>query len=686
MTTPQLSSAADVLPSNARATLCAAARRIVSDAYADAESTAEFEASLGERIAALDAHSLSQLRRALGMLGSRAAMLLTHGVPLRFDALSAERQDSVLRSWERAGIGLQRTIFQAVRRLVVGSWYALPRAQRTTGYLGPYHLRGPRFPWEGPLPGTTRDDEPVLRGAVQPQLDLPLALRGVQDARTIDTHALSADVCVIGSGAGGGVVAARLAEAGFDVVLLEEGSYLAPAELDEDEGRMTARLYADGGARLTDDGAFGLLQGRTLGGGTTVNWMLMLEPPGHVMDEWENVHGAALLGHASLAPALEQVGEEVHARLVPPDAHDRGNRIILDGAASLGWKASAARINAKGCIRTGLCGLGCRYHAKQSTLAVYAPRAARAGARIVTNAHADRIEIRERGGRAPLKRVQATIADGSTRHALSIDAPIVVLAAGAIGTPALLQRSGLGGDGVGDWLRLHPTTAVAAVYPDVVYQAAGIPQSSLCTEYHDIDGGYGTWIECPPFLPALASVATPGFGDGHARKMKQFTHTAALIVLTRDGHDASRSNGRVRVRRDGSVSIAYTPGAHEWKLLRIGMRAAARIHLAAGATEVLTVHNEIPPLYAEADLDRIDTASMQPNRLSLFSAHVNGTCRMGTDRATSGCSPDAERWGVPGLYIADGSVLPTAPGINPQWTIMAAATAIAARIAERHRS
>jgi len=142
----------------------------------------------------------------------------------------------------------------------------------------------------------------------------------------------------------------------------------------------------------------------------------------------------------------------------------------------------------------------------------------------------------------------------------------------------------------------------------------------------------------------------------------------------------------VRVRRDGSVSIAYTLGAHEWKLLRIGMRAAARIHLAAGATEVLTVHNEIPPLYAEADLDRIDTASMQPNRLSLFSAHVNGTCRMGTDRATSGCSPDAERWGVPGLYIADGSVLPTAPGINPQWTIMAAATAIAARIAERHRS
>src|SRR5690606_2321922 len=191
--------------------------------------------------------------------------------------------------------------------------------------------------------------------------------------------------------------------------------------------------------------------------------------------------------------------------------------------------------------------------------------------------------------------------------------------AGAVGTPAILQRSGMGGDGVGDWLRLHPTTAVAGVYPDIVYQAAGIPQSALCTEYHDIDGGYGTWIECPPYLPALAAVATPGSGSGHAGRVSLFTRTGAPSVLTRDGHARNVASGRVDVRRDGTPRIRYRLGAHEWHLLRTGMTAAARLHLAAGATEVVTVHNELPALRTERELVAIARAAMAPNRLGLFS-------------------------------------------------------------------
>jgi choline dehydrogenase-like flavoprotein len=406
-----------------------------------------------------------------------------------------------------------------------------------------------------------------------------------------------------------------------------------------------------------------------------------------VLHEWEHERGAALLSAASLGPALARVADDVHARVVPEDAHDPANQVILRGARRLGWRATAARINAKGCIRTGMCGLGCRYHAKQSALAVYVPRALAAGARLLSSVRADRIELREHGGPAPLKRVHATLlerASGAPRGSLTIDAPVVVLAGGAVGTPVLLQRSGLGGGGVGEWLRLHPTTAVAGVYDDVVYQAAGIPQSSVCTEFHDIDDGFGYWIECPPYLPALASVATPGFGAGHARRMQQFTHSAALIVLARDGRDRARSAGRVRALRDG-VRIDYRMGEHEWQLVRAGMRSAARLHLAAGARELLTLHGDLPPLHTEADLRHIDAARMQPNRVGLFSAHVNGTCRMGTERRTSGCSPDAERWGTPGLYIADGSILPSAPAVNPQWTIMAAARVVAEHVVERHR-
>lgn len=538
------------------------------------------------------------------------------------------------------------------------------------------------------MPGVTRDDEPIRRGEAAPQAQLGLGLApGLTNAAASGRdRALQADVCVVGSGAGGAVVAARLAEAGFSVVLLEEGSHYAAVEMDEDEGRMTAALYAEGAARATEDLGVALLQGRSVGGGTTVNWMLMLEPPAHVLYEWEHEHGASLLAAESLRSALERVADDVHARIVPDDAHNPANRIILRGAEALGWRASAARINAHGCIRTGLCGLGCRYEAKQSALAVYVPRAIAAGAQLLSNVRAERIELRERTGRAPLKRVHATVHDrasGAARAALTVDAPIVVLAAGAVGTPVLLQRSGLGGDGVGQWLRLHPTTAVAGVYDEPVYQAAGIPQSTVCTEFHEPDDGFGCWIECPPFLPGTAAIATPGFGSAHAHRMHQFTHTAALIALARDGHDRRRSAGRVQAVRDG-VRIDYRMGAHEWQLVRTGMRAAARLHFAAGAREVHTLHTELPALQSEADLGRMDGARLQHNRVGLFSAHVNGTCRMGRERAASGCSPDAERWGAPGVYIADGSLLPSAPAVNPQWTIMAAATVVAERIIARH--
>lgn len=671
-----------------RPALLAVARRIAPAAFATRETVAAFEHALDARIAGLEPRARRRLQSALLAFDHPLTGLLTGRSFRRFGELEPDTQDAVLSAWERSATATQRMIFQAMRRLVLAAWYSVPAAQSAIGYLGPYHERGPRFAWEGPLPGDTRSDEPVRRGqTTATQLDLPLApTPGLASGAPRD-RGMTADVCIIGSGAGGGVMAARLAEAGLDVVLLEEGGYYAPAELDEHEASMTARLYAEGGARTTEDLGLGLLQGRTLGGGTTINWMLMLEPPEYVLHEWERDYGASLLASAAMRPELARIGAEVHATFVPDDAHDPANRIILDGGRRLGWKAERARINALGCIRTGLCGLGCRYHAKQSTLAVYVPRALRAGARILSDVRADRIERVERVGPRPLKRVHATILTRETRTpigSLTVDAPIVVLAAGAIATPLLLERSGLHGDAVGQWLRLHPTTAVAGLYDDIVYQAAGIPQSAVCTEFHEIDDGYGTWVECPPYLPALAAVATPGFGAAHAARMARFARTAALIVLTRDGHDRTTPNGRVRLRRDGAACIEYAPLGHEWQLLRLGMRAAALLHFAAGAREVHTIHNELPPLRSPEDLNAIDTATMQVNRIGLFSAHVNGTCRMAADRRSSGCSPDAERWGVPGLYIADGSILPTAPGVNPQWTIMAAASLIAVRILERH--
>jgi choline dehydrogenase-like flavoprotein len=414
--------------------------------------------------------------------------------------------------------------------------------------------------------------------------------------------------------------------------------------------------------------------------------MLMLRPPDYVVDEWVHSLGLPEFGATDVARHLDRVAGEVHARVVPDDAHTPSNLAIMNGARALGWHARSAMINAKGCVRAGTCSLGCRYDAKQSGLLTYLPRALAARAQVYAGASVERIEILERtASRTSRKRVRATIRDpqsGQVRGTLVIDAPIVVLAAGGVGTPVILERSGLGGGGVGRYLRLHPTTGVAGLYPDEVYPLAGIPQSSLCDEFIRRDAnGYGFWIECPAFLPALASAAFPGFGEGHRTLMRSLNHTVPFIVLVRDGSGEEGSLGSVTVDRGGRVRIRHRLSSADAENLRHGIEAAARLHLAAGAREAISFHTPSMRASSESDLRAMRDASVAPNRVALFSAHVNGTCRLGVNPSTSGCGPSGERHGVPGLYVMDGSILPTAPGVNPQWTIMALASLLAERAA-----
>jgi choline dehydrogenase-like flavoprotein len=396
---------------------------------------------------------------------------------------------------------------------------------------------------------------------------------------------------------------------------------------------------------------------------------------------------------AEMRPVFERVERDVHARVVPDDAHSPNNRLLLDGARALGWRAGAVMINARGCVRSGFCGMGCRYDARQGTLATYVPRAVAAGARLIPDARAERIEVVGRGNGStaierhapsPLKRVTVSILDPRTRRpkrSISIEAPVVVLAAGAIGTPALLQRSGLGGGGVGRFLRLHPTTAVFGLHDREVYAAAGIPQSVMCEEHLRRDAnGYGYWIECPPMHPMLAAVAGSGFGVEHRAMMLEFPRTASLIALVRDGADREMSNGSVQVDRGERVRIRYRLGPADTRHTIEAIESTARLHLAAGAREVVTLHTEPYRIRSERDLVAMRSRALAPNDVALFSAHVNGTCRIGTDPRTSGATPDGERHGVRGLYICDGSLFPTAPGVNPQETIMALGLVMAERV------
>lgn len=674
-----------------RDTLAALAVAILEGAPPSHESVHELVGRCDARLHTLPPHRRALVGKALDVLGSPLAVLASGQVPRAFAALTPEQQRRCLTAWTDSTLAPLRSAWQTVRRVVCMMHYARPEVAAAIGYDGPFRARRQLRAFEGPLPAGEKDipTEPVARGAVSlpgeidPDPVPPNVRRGVL---LTANESRRADVVVIGTGAGGAVTAALMAEAGYEVVLLDGGGWHTRSDFTEDEPALTERLFADGGLRTTDDASVSLIQGGAVGGGSTVNWMIMLRTPDYVLEQWARESGVQGMRPADMAPVFDQVERDVRAGLVPENAHSANNRLLLDGARALGWRVRSGMINAQQCVRCGFCSYGCRHNAKQSVLLTYLPRALAAGATLYADAPVYRIDLLERDtgtGTPPRKRVHARTAAG---HEITIDAPLVVLAAGAVETPALLQRSGLGGGGVGHWLRLHPTTSVNGVYDRDIVVSTGIPLTTMCDEFIRWQGtDYGFWIETPPMHPSFTAAALPGFGRTHAHGMARFNQLGVLIGLTRDGADRERSSGRVAVNRRGEVSIRYRLSTEDEKRVRASLVAAARLHFAMGATSVETVH--ATPLVAKrvAEVESLATGPLTPNRVTLFSAHVNGTCRMGTDPRTSGATPDGERHGVRGLYITDGSLLPTALGVNPQETIMAVSHVLASRMAAAHR-
>ncbi|HEX6361758.1 MAG TPA: GMC family oxidoreductase N-terminal domain-containing protein [Albitalea sp.] len=668
-----------ILPPRARASLTALCDVIAPDVRPPDELAAAVE----RRARLLPAAARAALTGALVLLDSVPGALLLGGRGRRFGNVSREARAAWLRRLEHSRLAPRRAAVQALRRIVLYTAWADEDAARRVGWPSHLSVRAPELPWEGPAPGGAVPGEAVLRVPAPAQWRAPPPRPeavGVESARTLsDGATLRADVCVIGSGAGGSVIACRLAEAGRSVVLLEEGAYASAPDFPAGEGDATDLLYADAGLRTTDDFAISLLQGRCVGGGTTVNWLLALRPRAWAMHEWARAHAADLLGATMFVPELERIERELGAGRVPADAHDAQNRVLLDGCAHLGWKVELPLISASDCVRAGTCGLGCRYNARRGPLSVYLPRALAAGARILADARADRIE--SGAGHGTLRRVHATVPATGARPdgRLVVEAAHVVVAAGAVGTPALLRRSGLGNAAVGRWLRLHPTTATFARFDRDIAGGTGIPQSVACTEFHDADDGFGFWIECPPTYPGLAAASVPGFGAAHAQLVSDYRRLAAAIVLVRDGR-GERSQGSVDVDRQGAPRIRYRLGAHERRRIADGMAAAARIQLAAGARDVRTLHHGGGAATCDAEAATFAGLDIGPHRLTLFSAHVNGTCRMGGDARRHACDPEGRLRGASGIWVADGSLFPTAPGVNPQLSIMALASLVSHRL------
>lgn len=479
------------------------------------------------------------------------------------------------------------------------------------------------------------------------------------------------DVCVVGSGAGGAVMAARLAARGLRVVVLEEGGHFPPDQLKMDESWAYPNLYQEGGGRATADLSISLLQGRGLGGGTLVNWTTSFRTPPAVLRHWAQAHGVSGLDEATLAPHFEAVEQRLQVRTWPIDAANRNNRILWDGAGALGWAREETRRNVTACQSLGYCGTGCPVAAKQSTDLTYLADAVRDGARVFAHARVGRLE--KSGRRVAAVHAQARDATGRpTGRRLVIRPRLVVLAAGAVGTPEILLRSNYDPSGrVGRRTFLHPVVASVGFFREPVQAFYGAPQSVSSRHFVDRGAGkVGFLLEAAPVHPVLAGISLGGFGATHQVQMQHLAHANALIALAVDGFLPDEEGGRVSLRNDGRVRIDYPIRPEIWEALREGNKALARAQLAAGAYAVHSFHENPVVIHREADVALLDRAPWMPLRVALFSAHAMGGCAMGREPERSVVDSRLKVHWLDNVFVADGSVFPTALGVNPMETIL----------------
>jgi choline dehydrogenase-like flavoprotein len=338
------------------------------------------------------------------------------------------------------------------------------------------------------------------------------------------------------------------------------------------------------------------------------------------------------------------------------------------------------------CCGCGYCILGCAYNRKQSALVTWLPRALAAGARVVADATAVSLEVRR-----PWKRVVARLADRAGRpgrRRLVAEAPVIVVAAGAVDTAVLLLRSGLRGSsgGVGRTLRLHPSAPVGALFDNVLDAHRGIPQSVIVEEFaRFFETGRDGFLVLPVAAPpGLAATLLPGIGGPHLRLMREYRHIASAAVLL---HDETCGRVRPRLLDGGRPRIDYWPDAADAEALKEGVRRIAEIYLAAGAREVILPFLGSPPVRMRDALDRsVKAGRVEPFRVTLSSVHPQGTCPLGTDPRRSVVTPLLELHDCRGVFVCDTSVFPTSIGVPPQVTTMALAIRAARYIASRYGS
>jgi choline dehydrogenase-like flavoprotein len=470
----------------------------------------------------------------------------------------------------------------------------------------------------------------------------------------------SCDAVVIGSGAGGAFAARALARAGLDTVIVEEGERWT---VDRIRGSHPldrfAGIYRNGGTTMAlGNPPIALPLGRAVGGTTVINSGTCFRPPAPVATSWHKEHGLALADLELLGPRIADVEATIGVAPAPMEVLGRNGELALEGAAALDWRSAPLRRNAPGCRGACQCAIGCPNNAKGGVHLNALPQACEAGARIVTGLRVQRV-LSEAG------RAVGALAHRPDGSEVRISAPLVVVAAGAIPTPPLLRRSGLGRHPrLGRNLSIHPATGITAGFEQAVVPWSGVMQSVGIEELHESEG---VLIEATGSPPGMGAISAPGYGTHLLGRLDRAADQAMIGAMIAD-----EPSGRVFGSRAPIVS--YRLAKADERRLAVAIEAMARVMLAAGASDV-ELGGGAPAVRSEAQLE----AAMQRldvRRLRLAGFHPSGTAAAGSDPARHPVGPEGRLRGIDGVWVADGSILPSCPGVNPQVSIMAMAAGV----------
>ena len=513
---------------------------------------------------------------------------------------------------------------------------------------------------------------------------------------------VTCDVLVIGSGAAGGVLAATLGETGKRVVLLEKGGHYTKDFFSQREWDATV-LYAGRGARYTVDGDIVVRGGECVGGGTTVNYALAMDPVEAVWAGWrrsrgltgfsfdpsESDYGVAGL---NMAACLSEVRARINVHTPGEEEVNDNNRVLERGLRARGLSSKRFSLNMRGCIGCGFCAEGCAYDRKQSTMVTYVPDAVARGVQLVHHCEVEALTFERRSGALVVSGAHARVRPtrkGSQPNSvepgvLDIRATLVLVCCGSVESPTLLQRSGHPDphDQIGRGLILHPALPILGVMPGPTTNYRGVSGTVYSDHFYE---SHGFYYECLFGHPAFGSVVLPGSGPDHFELIRKYNHMAGFGVMLIDNPAAT--NRVVWHRPTGERRITYHLADGDKARLRIAAKTGVEIMFAAGAEEVLLASQEplgslpSPRFRSASDASAVEHLRFEPYHTAISSAHCQATVKMGADEATSVVNARGESHHVRNLMVCDSSVFPASCGVNPMLSVMTMARYQGRRIA-----